>query len=210
MNREPYGIFYVSWLNDQNLKHSELILLLRLSNLSATDGFAYPSNEYLAEKMGCDPCTISRHISSLIKKGYIKVKYEKNGALVKKRLIFLVHFTIDKNVKPRLTKLSTTIDKNVKENNTSINIKSINIKKPIDLLKSDASKYEILCKQYFSLSNLDDLLFKCSKSIIENNQDWQEWKYSQIYNRFAKYLSACMNNKAEKDKIEDNGRYKWF
>lgn len=210
MNKEPYGIFYVSWLDDKNLKAAELRLLLRLSNLSATDGFAYPSNEYLAEKVGCDPCTISRNISSLIKKGYIKAKYEKDGALVKKRLIFLVHSTIDKNVKPRLTKMSTTIDKNVKENNTSINIKSINIRNPLDLLKSNASKYEILCKQYFSLSNLDDLLLKCSKSIIENNKDWQEWKYTQIYTRFAKYLSACLNNQAEKDKIQDEGRYKWF
>ena len=126
---EPYGIFYVSWLDDKNLKAPELRLLLRLSNLAATDGFAYPSNEYLAEKMGCTTVSISRYISSLIKQEYVRADYEKEGALIKRRLLFIKNLPINRNVKPRLTELLNTVNRNVKENITSINIKSINNKK---------------------------------------------------------------------------------
>lgn len=126
---KPYGIFYVSWLDDKNLKSPELRLLLRLSNLAATDGFAYPSNEYLAEKMGCTTISISRYISSLIKQGYVQAEYEKEGALIKRRLLFIKNLPINRNVKPRLTEMLNTINRNVKENITSINITSINNKK---------------------------------------------------------------------------------
>lgn len=127
-DKRRYFIGWVDWLDDDKMSASELKLLLRLSNLSATDGFCYASNEYLSEKMGCTTVSISRYIKRLIDLNYISAKYEKEGALVKRRIIYIKHSTINTDVKPRLTKMLNTINTDVKENNTSINITSINKK----------------------------------------------------------------------------------
>ena len=112
---DGYAICLNEWALDTEIKN-ELGLLLIISSLCAERGFCYASNDYLAEIFKTTDVSISRKLKTLADKNYIKITYEKRGCEVTSRHI-------------RLTKLLTddyqickpTINKNVKENNTSIN-----------------------------------------------------------------------------------------
>lgn len=133
--KNGYAICLNEWALDETIKN-ELGLLLIISSLCAKDGYCYASNEYLAEQFKTTPQTISRKLGILENKKLIKIKYERLGTAIKNREI-------------RLTKMITavnkndngTVNKNVKENNTS-NINNINInikeiyKEIIDYLNS--------------------------------------------------------------------------
>ncbi len=133
-----YSICYNKWLDDNKIKN-ELRLLLRISSLTALEGYCYASNKYFSKKLSETPENISRKIKKLEKLEYINIKYEYRGCEVKKRKITLANtdnnlntetdFSIYGSISPRLTKLSiddqqkyqSTIDQNVKDNITSIN-----------------------------------------------------------------------------------------
>lgn len=120
--KEGYAICFNEWALDKEI-NGELGLLLIISSLSAETGYCYASNEYLANLFNTTEITISRKIHKLKNKNYITIEYEKRGAEVKNRFIRLTKLLTDdyQNCKP-------TINKNVKENNTSINNTSTNKK----------------------------------------------------------------------------------
>ena len=101
------------------LSAQEKLLFAEITALTSKDGVCFAGNKYFADLYGLSTVTISRQISALEKEGFIKIDYEKNGAKVKKRII-----TINKNVNGKAQTLNKnvnrTINKNVKENNTSI------------------------------------------------------------------------------------------
>ena len=101
------------------LSAQEKLLFAEITALTSKDGVCFAGNKYFADLYGLSTVTISRQISALEKEGFIKIEYEKNGAKVKKRII-----TINKNVNGKAQTLNKnvnrTINKNVKENNTSI------------------------------------------------------------------------------------------
>ena len=131
-----YAICLNEWLEDDRI-NNELRLLLKISSLSAKDGSCFASNKYFADYFNFSEITASRQIKKLESLGYLKIEYEKRGAEIIKRHIFLTDFnesTINKNDNRRLSKMITddyqkclpTIIKNDKENNISINNISIN------------------------------------------------------------------------------------
>ena len=127
-----YAICLNKWMDDDLiLKKDLLVLLLRISSLTANDGSCFASNKYFSEKLKQSEVTISRKIKLLIDSGYIKVDYKKQGALITYRTIRLTHVTktINTGGQKRLTHVTKTINTDVKYNNTSnINNTSINKK----------------------------------------------------------------------------------
>ena len=120
-----YAICFNEWALDQDIKN-ELGLLLIISSLTADKGYCYASNTYFAELFKTTEISISRKIKKLERKRYISVEYEKRGCQVITRKIRLTKMLTDD-----YQKCYSTINKNVKENNTSINNTSINKKKSI-------------------------------------------------------------------------------
>lgn len=109
-----YSICLNEWALDKSIK-TELGLLLIISGLTASEGYCYAKNEYFSKLFNVDEVTISRRIKKLVSKGYIYVKYNRNGNVVVSREI-------------RLTKVLTAVNKNagavnktVKDNNTITN-----------------------------------------------------------------------------------------
>ena len=102
-----------------DLSAQEKLLFAEITALTNKDGVCFAGNKYFADLYGLSTVTISRQISALEKEGFIKIEYEKSGAKVKKRII-----TINKNVNGKAQTINKnvnrTINKNVKENNTSI------------------------------------------------------------------------------------------
>lgn len=67
-----YGIFFNDWVLDKNIRE-ELPLLLLLSSQCASDGYCTATNGELAQMMTVCDSTISHHLSTLYKFGYITI-----------------------------------------------------------------------------------------------------------------------------------------
>ena len=102
-----------------DLSAQEKLLFAEITALTSKDGICFAGNKYFADLYSLSTVTISRQISNLEKLGFIKIEYEKSGTKVTKRLI-----TINKNVNGKAQTINKnvnrTVNKNVKENNTSI------------------------------------------------------------------------------------------
>ena len=121
--KEGYAICFNQWALDSDIK-CELGLLIIISSLTAEKGYCYASNTYLANIFDTTEISISRKINKLASKNYIAIEYEKRGCEVISRKIRLTKMLIDD-----YQKCYSTINKNVKDNNTSINNTSINKEK---------------------------------------------------------------------------------
>ena len=134
-----YAICMNEWALDKDIKN-ELGLLLIISSLCAEKGYCFASNKYLGELFDLPEQTISRKIKILEEKKYITIEYKKRGCEIIDRKIRLTKMLTDdkQNCEP-------TINKNVKDNNTSINNTSIN--------KKEKYKKE----KYFEEEELNDL-----------------------------------------------------
>lgn len=122
---DGYAICLNKWALDKSI-NGELGLLLIISSLCAEKGYCYASNTYLAELFGIPEQSISRKLKKLKDKGYIEIQYTKKGCEVISREIRLTNLLTDD-----YQNRQSTINKNVKENNTSIkntSIKKRNIK----------------------------------------------------------------------------------
>ena len=108
-NPNYYAILTADVRYCPDLSSSEKLLFAEITALSNTLGFCKAGNSYFAKLYKSTDVTISRNIKHLETLGFIRIEYEKKGAKVTQRKIY----TINKND-------NRTINKNVKENNTSI------------------------------------------------------------------------------------------
>ena len=132
MINEGYAICFNEWALDKRIK-SELNLLLIISSLTAENGFCYASNDYLAKLFEIDEVSVSRKLKKLAECGYIAIEYEMRGSQVTNRKLRLTKMlTVD------LQKSQRTVNKNVKEKNTSIK----NTSKEKEIYKEKEEKFE--------------------------------------------------------------------
>ena len=114
----PSGVRY-----DKDLTPNAKLLYAEITSLLSMGGECYASNRYFSELYGKNKVTISRWIKELKERGYISVSYTyKEGSNeIANRYIQICFTPLSKNDKGVLTKM-------LKNNNTSINNKSINTK----------------------------------------------------------------------------------
>lgn len=124
-----YAICPNSWIFDKRVQKM-LPLLLLISSLSAKEGYCYASNQYLAEKFGTTPETISRQITKLKEYGYIETQDDKFGAVVTNRKIRLI--ALENLNQPPLTKTSMANDESINAVDENINGRYQNNQPPID------------------------------------------------------------------------------
>ena len=94
---------------DKNLSDKQKLILIELSCLCAETGFCWASNEYIGEKLNVVKDTISKNITQLKEKWYIKCVEENATWNDTKRKIYLKNaevFSIDENVEGVSTKTS--------------------------------------------------------------------------------------------------------
>lgn len=132
MSDQPsyYSIITANVRYDNELTDSEKILFSEITALSNKNGYCSSTNNYFSNLYDVAKETISRRISKLNQRGYIKLEIIKKGKAVKQRRIYPLTQTsipIEGSVNsPIDNSVNTPIDANVKENNTSINITSNN------------------------------------------------------------------------------------
>lgn len=142
-NEQPnyYAILPSSVRYDNRLKANEKLLYSEITALSNKTGLCYATNKYFADLYEVENETISRWISHLKELNYIDIEivYKNDTKEIDKRIIKINGIPIDKNINTYIPNNQEGycennqegIDKKVKDNNTSINNTSINIKENI-------------------------------------------------------------------------------
>ena len=166
-NRTPGYMAYIpsDVRYDKELKPNEKLLFGEISALATARGHCWATNKYFADLYDVAIETVSRWISHLAAKGYIKTKivYLDDGKTIKERRITVNFFNnfaddedeeepIDEKIKgidekinsPIDEKINHPIDEKIKENNTSINNTSMNN----NTLKELENDFEELWKLY--------------------------------------------------------------
>lgn len=180
MNNNGYAICFNEWIFDNRIRN-ELSLLLLISSLTAESGYCFASNQYFAEKFDLDEVSICRKIKKLEKCGYIRIDYEKRGCEVIKRYIRLTKMLTDD-----LQKNQSTINKNVKDNNTSINNTSIIYKKATlvtdDWQPDEATRQKLFNKGLDVAKVVDNFINSCqAKNLkyINHNRAILAWHFDE-------------------------------
>jgi DNA-binding MarR family transcriptional regulator len=112
-----YSIIPANVRYDNELKANEKLLYGEITALANKNGFCYANNKYFARLYDVTTSTISRWISNLKSRGYVRVKINKDDG--NERQIFLNNSRgIDENRKTPLEEnVNTPIDENRKHNN---------------------------------------------------------------------------------------------
>ena len=193
--KKGYAFVSNEWIFDDRIK-TELRLLIYISSLTAKDGYCYASNEHLAKEFKTTTVTISRQINKLIDLGYLDAEYERYGSVIQKRYLRLTKMLTD-----HYQKCKPTVNKNVKDNNTSINTTSIiknqkqKVSQPED--QTDLENNETLLKEvekvmlpkthYLDLYNRASRAFKKQKSNIKRlnlgNETYDN--FNEIYKTYT-------------------------
>ena len=133
---------------DKDLKPNEKLLFGEISALMDAKGFCWASNKYFAELYDVAVETVSRWITHLVKKGYVKSKiiYAEDGKTVLQRKLWAILPVLDEDEDPIHEKIKgidekiktpidekikTPIDEKVKENVTSNELTRVNEKENI-------------------------------------------------------------------------------
>lgn len=195
-----YAIIPAKIRYDKELMANAKLLYGEITALCNDKGICWARNEYFADLYDVSNETISRWISQLNKKKYIKVKmfYKKDSKEIDKRIISINQYPIDENVNTYIQKNQGGIDKNIKENITSINNKEKEERNFQSELKDVIEFYENNItlitsfisedmEKYLKSGLYADLIIEAMKEAVCRNK--RSWKY------VASILNDCINNK---------------
>lgn len=132
-----YAVIPADVRYDKELTPMAKLMYGEISALAQKEGKCWATNSYFAELYGVNNLTISRWISSLVKRGYItlEIVYKEGSKEIDKRIICIdkkINTPMQKNQEGIDEKINTPIDEKVKENNTSNKqYKNNNIEKEI-------------------------------------------------------------------------------
>lgn len=143
MEEKPnyYSILPAEVRYDNYLRDKAKLLYSEITALSNKDGSCYATNKYFADLYGVSTTTISTLINELVEKGYLEseIVYKGGTKEILNRYLKILKGGYLKNFKGG-------IKENLKDNNTSINITSIN-KKEIIKEKEKKEKLEQYMKE---------------------------------------------------------------
>lgn len=122
-----YAVIPADVRYDQELNANAKLLYGELTSLCSKTGYCWATNDYFAELYGLSPRTVTRLISKLEERGYIRCEMVPTKKGSERRIyagIFVAERGVDKNDDTPLDKtVQRGVDKNVYQNNTSMNIK---------------------------------------------------------------------------------------
>jgi len=176
-----YAVIPATVLFNEHLKANAKLLYALVTALSNKEGYCYASNQYLGNKLGVDPHTISRWLADLRKYNLIYVEIlrnEKQEIIQRKIYPNDVPYVLN-NTYPYVSKNTKGIDENVKDKNiknNNINTHTVVKKNYADRVKLYESEYKQLVEEYGEKKAnkcIEELnLYKRSKGVeYENDFD---------------------------------------
>ena len=190
---------------DKDLQPNAKLLYGEITALSNEKGFCWAENEYFANLYNVSKTSISKWISSLIKKQYItsEIVYKQGTKEIEHRYLRIVGGGIEE-------KLNTPIEEKLKDNNTNINItfdNNINNKEPkhsfgeYGRVKLTNSEYNKLVNDYGEDKVAEQI--KLLDEYVESNNNKN--KYSNFNLVLRKSIRENWFNKNE---VKSNGSNK--
>ena len=212
---------------DKDLKPSEKLLFGEISALMDAKGFCWASNKYFAELYDVAIETVSRWITHLVKKGYVKSKivYAEDGKTVLQRKLWAMlpvldedEDPIDEKIKgidekiktPLDEKIKTPIDEKVKENVTSNELTRVNSKENIKR-NSEPDEFEELWKLYPRKEGKKDAYKAYKKAIKEGTtneqirqgiENYKAWLKAKNETTYIKQGSTFFNGEHWNDEFD--------
>ena len=169
MHEQPsyYSILTANVRYDKRLRASEKVFFSEITALSNKYGYCTASNRYFANLYEVSKDTVSTWVSDLVKLGYVKreeIRNEQTKEVIERRLYPVATPPIDKKADRYSSKdregidkkVDTPIGKKAEENNTSLNITSINREKGEEInQQEDVNIFDFLpsCGIYMSAIN---------------------------------------------------------
>lgn len=169
MTEQPsyYSILTANVRYDKRLRASEKVFFSEITALSNKYGYCTASNRYFANLYEVSKDTVSTWVSDLVKLGYVKreeIRSEQTKEVIERRLYPVATPPIDKKADRYSSKdregidkkVDTPIGKKAEENNTSLNITSINREKGEEVnQQEDVNIFDFLpsCGIYMSAIN---------------------------------------------------------
>ena len=169
MHEQPsyYSILTANVRYDKRLRASEKVFFSEITALSNKYGYCTASNRYFANLYEVSKDTVSTWVSDLVKLGYVKreeIRNEQTKEVIERRLYPVATPPIDKKADRYSSKdregidkkVDTPIGKKAEENNTSLNITSINREKGEEVnQQEDVNIFDFLpsCGIYMSAIN---------------------------------------------------------
>lgn len=204
-----YAIIPANVRYDNRLKANEKLLYGEITALSNKTGICYATNKYFAELYDVEVETISRWIKNIKDLGYIDTDliYKNNTKEIDKRIIKIYGVPIDKKISTYIPENQEGysqnnqegIDKKVKENNTSINNTSNNIKENIK-------------RKNFVKPTLEELKEYCASSSLSVDcqyfYDYYESNGWKVGRNQMKDWKATLRNWNRKNYSNQNKSYK--
>ena len=155
---------------DKNISANEKILLSLIVVLSNANGYAWASNEYLADALGVNKNTISRSINNLVKAEYIEtdIKLDYKRKIYLSTKMFRPLNKIDEAPKQNCVyNNKKEYNKGIKQENFSDNINKVDISTESEAINDyDFSKYSHSCSSEMDLQSSAKRFAK----IVEENE----------------------------------------
>ena len=204
---------------DKDLKPNEKLLFGEISALMDAKGFCWASNKYFAELYDVAVETVSRWITHLVKKGYVKSKivYAEDGKTVLQRKLWAIlpvldedEDPIDEKIKGIDEKIKTPIDEKVKENVTSNELTRVNNKENIKR-NSEPDEFEELWKLYPRKEGKKDAYKAYKKAIKEGTtneqirqgiENYKAWLKAKNETTYIKQGSTFFNGEHWNDEFD--------
>lgn len=226
-----YGKINDTALYDENLNHSQRILLIIITKLAQKNGVCFASNSYLANLHNSSNPTITRAIKSLEEFGYIKTKLIKSDTSnsIIRREIYLTEKGGSKMNRglsefddTLYSKMKTPMIKNDEENTISMNIISNNkhsradekndglINQVVNYLNEKTGKdFKTTTKQTVSLINArvrDGYTLDDFKKVIDTKTN--QWKSKPDMNKYLRPQTLFGNKfEAYLQEYSNNNRF---
>lgn len=225
MEEKPnyYSVIPATVRYDNSLKANEKLLYSEITSLTNKNNECWATNNYFASLYKVDISTISRWISHLKERGYITVdlSYKNNTKEIEKRTIKIIGIPINQSVNTYipnnqevLTEISRGytqnnqegIDKKVKENNTSINNTSINIK---EIYKEKFEKFwnaypkkvnKFKTEEWFKKNNPSNEILNLILEKIDQFKNTNDWKKDD--GKYIPYPTTWLNQKRWEDEVK--------
>lgn len=125
IKKSYYAIIPAFVRYDEDLAPNAKLLYGEITALCNDKGYCWATNEYFSSLYKVSVTSVSKWISSLVKKGYIISEIDKSCR--EKRGLRIPYVGLEEKLNPPLTKVNQHIEEKLKDNNTSI-INKENIK----------------------------------------------------------------------------------
>jgi hypothetical protein len=192
-------------LYDPKLTDKDKIVYSVISNLTHEKGYCWASNAYIADLLSCAPLTISRSVSNLNKRGYVKNSVEKNkeGTL---RKIYLGLSNLNNGVIKNDKRVSQkSITNNITNNIVDNNINNISNELLCWINQEYKRKFSILnknkLKQRLKTFGIEKIKTAVANAYADEYHIKNNFKYltPEYFLRSDENLDKWLNVKKEKN-----------